>query len=81
MSLVPVTDSELAELLALTKDIPVTEDDRKLQRLDFAYGNLAASTRHRPQRAAFASVADEMGISGDVFEAWAKGKSFFRAPK
>jgi hypothetical protein len=54
--------------------------DIDLQRLNFAYGTLAASTRHRPQRAAFKLLAlISIGISVEDFEAWADQRMWFDA--
>lgn len=41
------------------------------QALDFAYGNLAASTNHKPSRSAFAKLAAKRGWSLEEFETWA----------
>jgi len=49
---------------------PMTEDERNAQRLDFAYGNLAASTHHKPERAAFAKLAFDLGWSSEKFDGW-----------
>ncbi len=47
-----------------------------LQAIDFAYGNLACSTRHKPVREAFRRMALERGIPEERFEVWAVGKDW-----
>lgn len=50
----------VAELLELVRALPEpTPREREQQALSFAYGNLAASTNHKPSRAAFAKLASE----------------------
>ena len=50
------------ELLALIRGAPSpTPEQLEEQRFDFAYGNLAASTNHKPSRAAFESMAKDRG--------------------
>lgn len=51
--------------------------DWDLQRLSFAYGNLACSTNHRPVRAAFEEVALGMGVSPEDFAAWAADREWW----
>lgn len=46
------------------------------QALDFAYGNLATSTNHRPSRDAFARLAAARGMSATEFAAWAADKDW-----
>jgi hypothetical protein len=46
----------------------------ELTKLDFAYGNLACTTRHAPSREAFAKLAAKRGIPDLDFAAWAKDK-------
>lgn len=56
----------------------MTRDQEEAQALDFAYGNLACSTNHRPMRAAFADVArDRYGWTDQRFAAWAAGKKWW----
>ena len=69
------TDAKrLAQLMEDAKKLPpMTEVERQEQALNFTYGNLAASTRHKPQRAAFAKIArEEYGWSEATFAAWWK---------
>lgn len=48
----------------------------KLEAIDWAYGNLACSTNHKPSRPAFKKVAMGAGISEEEFEEWAKDKKW-----
>jgi hypothetical protein len=50
--------------------------DREAQAMDFAYGNLAASTNHMPTREAFAALAAKRGWSPEAFEVWAAGREW-----
>lgn len=50
---------------------PATVSASPEQRLDFAYGNLAASSNHRPTRAAFAYLAMMLGWTTERFDGWA----------
>lgn len=56
---------------------PMTNKQRDLQNIDFAYGNLACSTNHKPRRAAFEKVAFDSGLTKEEFEAWAKDKEWW----
>jgi hypothetical protein len=51
-------------------------NDAQFFGLDFAYGNLAASTNHKPSRESFRKLALEKGFSEDWFESWAAGKEW-----
>ena len=63
---------EYARLKAIVAELPpMTSRERAEQRLDFAYGQLAASTRHKPQREAFKTIALEDGWTAEQFKAWA----------
>ncbi len=53
-----------------------TPEQLEEQRFDFAYGNLAASTNHKPSRAAFESLAAERGWSIQRFSKWAEGREW-----
>lgn len=55
---------------------PMTEKERLMQALDFAYGNLACSTNHKPSRRAFALLARDHGMALTDFWAWADGKEW-----
>lgn len=51
------------------------------QRLDFAYGNLAASTNHKPCRDAFRKLAaEQFGWSTETFDRWADARKGWRNP-
>jgi len=54
-----------------------TPADREEQALDFAYGNLAASTNHKPARSAFAELAAKRGWSPEQFAAWADARRWW----
>lgn len=48
------------------------------ERADWVYGNLAASTNHRPTRAAFYKVFVESGrFEEEEFNEWADGKEWW----
>jgi hypothetical protein len=67
----------LDELIEEVGNLPgMTEEERAHQRLDFAYGNLAASTNHKPTRRAFLDLANKMGIDEVAFDRWAHGKTW-----
>jgi len=55
---------------------PLTPEELETQRFDFAYGNLAASTNHKPSRAAFWKLASERGWTKARFEKFAKDKEW-----
>ena len=48
-----------------------------LQGIDFAYGNLATSTYHRPRRGTFKGLALDRGLSDKTFEEWADTKEWW----
>lgn len=54
----------------------VVKDLNLVAGLDFAYGNLAMTTRHRPSRDAFKKLALGRGMTAQDFDAWARGKSW-----
>jgi hypothetical protein len=54
----------------------LTADERTIQRLNFAYGNLACSTNHKPSRDAFKKLAQEQGWSETRFDLWAEGRTW-----
>ena len=65
------------ELLALIRGTPSPRlEQLEEQRFDFAYGNLAASTNHKPSRAAFESLAKDRGWTVEHFNKWAEGKEW-----
>jgi hypothetical protein len=55
----------------------MTGSEQILQGIDFAYGNLAASTHHRPRRGAFKGLALDRGLSDETFEEWADTKEWW----
>lgn len=69
----PFSDNPtLNAMLENARQIKMTPQQQQLeQSLDFAYGNLAASTRHMPQREAFKTLAMERGMSETQFNRWA----------
>ena len=75
---VPVVGADdYEELSRLVRVAPSpTPEELEAQRFDFAYGNLAASTNHRPSRAAFFQLALERGWTTERFEAFAKDKEW-----
>jgi hypothetical protein len=67
-----MTDAEYQALLAKVKALPpMTPDERVAQALSFAYGNLACSTNHKPERRAFRAIALERGWTEERFNEWA----------
>lgn len=48
--------------------------EAELQKMDFAYGQLACSTNHKVFRHVFLGWAKEHGWTEEEFEAWAKDK-------
>lgn len=65
------------ELLALIRNAPSpTPEQLEKQRFDFAYGNLAASTNHKPSRAAFESMAKDRGWTVEQFNKWAEERKW-----
>lgn len=65
--------STLDELLAQAKNLKMTDEQKIEQRLDFAYGNLAASTNHKPMRNTFRQLALKLGMTLADFDEWAAG--------
>jgi hypothetical protein len=67
----------LAVLLELVRKLPPpTEFERQEQALAFAYGNLAASTNHKPTREGFRKLARERyGWTDEQFDAFANARS------
>lgn len=80
MTISNLDNLSLEELMALAKELPpLTPAELALQKLDWVYGNLAASTNHKPARAAMKLVAlYELDIAEDVFEKWAEKKEWTR---
>lgn len=64
-------------LKAIVNDLPpMSERSRRHQALDWAYGNLACSTNHKPQLDAFRKVALGNGWASEEFEEWAKTREW-----
>ena len=63
----------------------MTKNEAARQAMDFAHGNLAASSHHRPDREAFRHLWAERGLPLGEFETWAKerelGESSAAAPE
>jgi hypothetical protein len=55
---------------------PMTPEEQEAQRFDWAYGNLACSTNHKPSRAAFLWLAQERGWAIEQFHKWAADKEW-----
>jgi hypothetical protein len=56
---------------------PMTARERQIQSLDFAYGNLACTTNHKPTRQAFAFLAKSHGWTAPQFTEWAEDKEWW----
>ena len=70
--------ARLLDLLVAARALPeMTPRQREEQALDFAYGNLAASTDHKPTRDGFRVVALKRGWSPEEFEAWANAREWW----
>lgn len=70
-------DKELADLIEKVRNLPpMTRKQRRLQSLNWAYGNLACSTNHKPTRAAFAKLFRKDGFSYAEFAEWAADKEW-----
>jgi hypothetical protein len=74
--------SRLEQLMEQVRALPpMTAKQREAQTLDFVYGNLAASTNHRPVRDVFAKLATERwGWSAEKFDKWAEGRTWRSVP-
>jgi len=46
------------------------------QALSFVYGNLAASSRHKPSKNGFKKMALDMGWTEEEFKVWANGRKW-----
>ena len=69
---------DLATLLNRAKALPPpTPREQEENAFDFAYGNLALSTNHRPQRAAFLTMARSRCWTLDQFNKWAHEKEWW----
>ena len=73
----PEKMDRLEELLEEARRLPpMTDEQREEQRLDFAYGNLACSTNHKPVLEAFWAVASGRGWTRERFAKWAAGREW-----
>lgn len=54
----------------------MTPKQRKLQDLDFAYGNLACTNNHKPSRRPFAKLFMKRGFTFAEFAEWAADKEW-----
>jgi hypothetical protein len=73
----PTTEERYSELRKLIEGLPPpTPRQLEEQRFDFAYGNLATSTNHKPSRAAFWWLAQERGWTVEQFRVWAEGREW-----
>lgn len=71
-------DTKLRLLLARVRELPpMTPDERVEQGFSFAYGNLACTTNHKPNRAAFRTLALEEGWTEERFNTWASDKEWW----
>jgi hypothetical protein len=62
----------------------MTREERDLQALSFAYGNLACTTNHRPLRSAFRAICvgpnTRMKWTQEQFDAWANAREWREEP-
>lgn len=72
------TARRTARLIERMKNLPpMTARQAEEQRMDFAYGNLYLTERHRPSRKVFASLCKDRGWTDMEFELWAFGKEWW----
>jgi hypothetical protein len=72
-------NAALEDLIKRAKGLPpMTERQREVQRFDFAYGNLACTTNHKPTRQAFALLAKSRGWTAPQFTEWAEDKAWWQ---
>ena len=70
---------KLNDLIAKAKKLPpMTKRQRDERDMDFAYGNFACSSNHKPQRLAFRQVAQSRGWTQEEFDKWAEDKVWTR---
>jgi len=68
---------ELSLLLEAARRLPpMTAEERALQALNFAYGNLACTTNHKPARGAFRRMTADLGWPEERFAQWADDKEW-----
>ena len=65
------------ELLAKVRGRKMSPAESREQALDFAYGNLAATSNHKPSRITFKVVALERGMTEAEFDAWADKREWW----
>jgi hypothetical protein len=71
--------SVAAELLARAKALPpMTVREAAHQAADWAYGNLACSSNHKPNREAFRKLLSERGWTDNEFDEWANDKMWWQ---
>jgi hypothetical protein len=72
-------NEELDRLLVLIRQLaPMTQHEQEEQQMCFAYGNLAASTNHKPTYRAFQSVAlFDLHWTVAEFNAWAAERAWW----
>jgi hypothetical protein len=77
----PVLDELLRNATEMWEKLPPEDREkrRRDQLLSFAYGNLACSSNHKPQRAAFQTVALARGFTEAEFDAWADVRHWWNA--
>lgn len=57
-----------------------SQKDHNIQAIDFAYGNLAATTNHKPEREAFRALWVRRGLLAAEFDAWADKRAWYEQP-
>lgn len=56
---------------------PMTEEEKEAQAIDWVWGQLAASTNHKPRRAVFRTMALARGWTEERFKTWADSKEWW----
>lgn len=65
-------EAELAALLEEVRKLPpMTEEQREIQRMSWAWGNLACTTNHKPRRNELTHIARSRGWTEERFQIWA----------
>lgn len=77
-----VTNDRWKELMALMDRLPPpTPKELAWQAIEFAYGNLACSTNHKPRYKAFKEAAmptlTRHGVTEAEYREWAKTKKWY----
>jgi hypothetical protein len=74
-----IDDKTFTDLFDESRKLPpMTTRERQIQSLDFAYGNLACTTNHKPTRQAFALLAKSRGWTAPQFTEWAEDKAWWQ---